>query len=71
MCGIAGIFTSSGSLALPLAINDMTASLRHRGPDAGDTWCDADAGVALLDLGPVKLTLRYPAISSNVLWPWT
>src|SRR6476620_2164961 len=49
MCGITGIFQDQrasrpGDLA---AIGQLTASLRHRGPDAEGFWFDRDAGVAL------------------------
>jgi asparagine synthase (glutamine-hydrolysing) len=50
MCGVAGLWDrragrSPGQLAA--AASAMAEVLRHRGPDAGDVWCDADAGVAL------------------------
>lgn len=49
MCGIAGIFlaphaTDPRRLA---AIESMTATLHHRGPDGGGIWMDAAAGIAL------------------------
>jgi asparagine synthase (glutamine-hydrolysing) len=50
MCGIAGIVdwdraTSAGALAdIGQAMNK---TLHHRGPDAGDVWIDAEAGIAL------------------------
>ncbi len=49
MCGIAGIVLSrrTSDVRRLCAVDAMTASLRHRGPDGGDTWVDADAGVAL------------------------
>ena len=62
MCGIAGLWSSGASAELAelrasgLA---MTASLHHRGPDAGAVWVDAEAGLVLghrrlsiLDLSP-------------------
>ena len=45
MCGIAGIL-SSGEPATQL-LEAMGAALRHRGPDEGGVWRDADAGVGL------------------------
>ena len=40
-------------------IRAMTEAITHRGPDAGDVWVDAEAGIALghrrlsiLDLSP-------------------
>ena len=49
MCGIAGFWRPSGGnevadRALGLA---MAEAVRHRGPDAGDVWADAAAGVTL------------------------
>lgn len=44
MCGITGIFTRTGLLE-PIAA--MTATLAHRGPDAGAVWIDKEAGIAL------------------------
>ncbi len=61
MCGIAGIFDPRRSVdSLRRTTTAMTAALLHRGPDAGDTWVDGDAGIALghrrlsiLDLSPL------------------
>lgn len=60
MCGIAGIYAPLGSPALePAALAAMGEAIRHRGPDAGDIWRDAEAGIGLvhrrlsiLDLSP-------------------
>jgi asparagine synthase (glutamine-hydrolysing) len=50
MCGIAGIFLAP-HVADPrrrlAAIDAMTATLHHRGPDGGGIWLDAAAGIAL------------------------
>lgn len=49
MCGIAGIFQASNT-SRPAdlgSIREMTARLRHRGPDAEGFWRDRDAGIAL------------------------
>lgn len=50
MCGIAGFlafkpFGEAGSARA--AIKAMTQELRHRGPDAGGEWTDAEPGIAL------------------------
>jgi asparagine synthase (glutamine-hydrolysing) len=50
MCGLAGFL--AGSRALPhdelqATVAKMAVTLRHRGPDAGGTWVDPSAGVAL------------------------
>jgi asparagine synthase (glutamine-hydrolysing) len=49
MCGIAGFWNPTGlhSDDAGRALAGMTAVLRHRGPDDGGTWLDAQAGVAL------------------------
>lgn len=49
MCGITGILQDprASRPGDPAAIGQMTARLRHRGPDADGTWCDRDVGVAL------------------------
>jgi asparagine synthase (glutamine-hydrolysing) len=62
MCGIAGILLSPrvnapGRLR---SIGSMNQTLRHRGPDDGDTWLDVEAGLAfghrrlaVVDLSPL------------------
>jgi asparagine synthase (glutamine-hydrolysing) len=50
MCGIAGFLESSrrkGRDVLRALALDMAGTLVHRGPDDGDAWTDADAGLAL------------------------
>lgn len=58
MCGIAGVLGPCRAPFGPL-LTDMADSLRHRGPDAGGVWSDAEAGIGLahrrlsiLDLSP-------------------
>jgi asparagine synthase (glutamine-hydrolysing) len=58
MCGITGVL-GSGIAELRSHLGSMADSLRHRGPDAGDIWMDANAGIGLahrrlsiLDLSP-------------------
>ena len=48
MCGIAGILLAPDSASTrPLrAISQMTAALRHRGPDGEGFWSDGEAGIA-------------------------
>ncbi|CDX13391.1 Asparagine synthetase [Mesorhizobium plurifarium] len=48
MCGIAGILISPAQMDPKSleAIELMTASLRHRGPDGQGLWVDRDAGIA-------------------------
>jgi asparagine synthase (glutamine-hydrolysing) len=50
MCGLTGFVEPA--MAAPAAelharVGRMAATLRHRGPDAGGAWADAEAGVAL------------------------
>lgn len=45
MCGIAGFLQRRPDA--PAVISAMADTLYHRGPDAGGTWCDEQAGVAL------------------------
>ncbi len=50
MCGIAGLFAPDGQLnadTLGAYTTHATAALLHRGPDGGDTWIDAEAGIGL------------------------
>lgn len=62
MCGIAGYWALDRAVsaeALVSACTAMTDSLHHRGPDMGDHWRDAEAGIvlgfrrlAIIDLSP-------------------
>ncbi|MGH7225369.1 MAG: asparagine synthase (glutamine-hydrolyzing), partial [Gemmataceae bacterium] len=50
MCGIAGFWDRgcrASEEALCSTARNMADALRHRGPDAGDVWSDAAAGIAL------------------------
>jgi asparagine synthase (glutamine-hydrolysing) len=50
MCGLAGLLeapSASGQAVLAQLCASMTGTLRHRGPDDGGIWTDADAGIAL------------------------
>jgi asparagine synthase (glutamine-hydrolysing) len=50
MCGIAGLWDTSGRTAgdeLAAVAGRMAATLHHRGPDDEGVWSDLDAGVAL------------------------
>lgn len=60
MCGIAGFWRRGWSAEeIERVVVGMTATLRHRGPDGGGSWCDEAVGVALghrrlsiIDLSP-------------------
>ena len=71
MCGIAGFLQPPSRAAdvLTDAVRRMGDAIQHRGPDAGDTWVDASAGVALaqrrlsiIDLSPAG---AQPMVSSG------
>ncbi len=58
MCGIAGLLNQPRT-ELASTVERMVASIRYRGPDDSDVWCDPSAGVSLgharlsvLDLSP-------------------
>jgi asparagine synthase (glutamine-hydrolysing) len=71
MCGITGFMDGAGSCTrdtLRSIAEDMTATLRHRGPDDGGVWIDLAAGLALghrrlsiIDLSPAG---AQPMLSS-------
>ena len=61
MCGIAGVLRPGRDAGwLEATAGRMADTLRHRGPDAGGVWADAESGIALghrrlsiLDLSPL------------------
>jgi asparagine synthase (glutamine-hydrolysing) len=75
MCGLAGLLDLSGrtgSEDLETTLQEMTRTLRHRGPDDSGSWTDASSGIglglqrlAVIDLSPaghqpmVSATGRY------------
>ncbi|HYL32826.1 MAG TPA: asparagine synthase (glutamine-hydrolyzing) [Stellaceae bacterium] len=71
MCGVAGLFdyrARRAPEALTAQGRAMADALLHRGPDAGDVWVDAAAGIALghrrlsiIDLSPAG---AQPMVSS-------
>lgn len=71
MCGVAGLFDSRARRkleALTAQGRAMADALLHRGPDGGDVWADAAAGIALghrrlsiIDLSPAG---AQPMVSS-------
>lgn len=67
MCGITGFLQHTENLRA--IISNMTDTLRHRGPDEGDIWCETETGVALghrrlsiLDLTPAG---SQPMVSAS------
>lgn len=71
MCGITGFFDNNLQSATEMNVTtrQMAGTLKHRGPDAGDVWIDADNGIALghrrlaiVDLSP---TGEQPMISES------
>lgn len=69
MCGITGILLSKPKAVTLDSVNRMTQALIRRGPDAGATFVDEDAGVALghRRLAIVELSERgaQPMYSAN------
>jgi len=71
MCGVAGLFDYRARRAPEALVAQgraMADALLHRGPDAGDVWADAEAGIALghrrlsiIDLSPAG---AQPMVSS-------
>ena len=50
MCGFAGFLggmATSGAAGEEVILARMGASLAHRGPDDGGTWCDVERRVGL------------------------
>ena len=70
MCGIVGFINLKQSIRDRMsALNDMTQSIVHRGPDDGGQWYDHESGIALghrrlsiLDLSPAG---HQPMLSSG------
>src|ERR1700687_1552454 len=57
MCGIAGLIDWRGATfaeTLRSIGEAMIETVRHRGPDAGEVWVEAEGGVAL---GPRRLAI--------------
>jgi asparagine synthase (glutamine-hydrolysing) len=59
MCGLTGFLGAAAAADFDAVVTGMCDRLKHRGPDAGGTWVDQDAGIALghrrlsiLDLSP-------------------
>jgi asparagine synthase (glutamine-hydrolysing) len=57
MCGLAGIFNSSGEAAPAAALRRMTDAIAHRGPDGEGCFADGPIGLghrrlAIIDLSP-------------------
>jgi asparagine synthase (glutamine-hydrolysing) len=71
MCGLTGFFDIAASLPADEArarIAAMTETIRHRGPDDGDVWVDAAAGIALghrrLSIVDLSAAGHQPMVSS-------
>lgn len=75
MCGIVGAWALGGlDVTSGQAVQAMTDSLRHRGPDAGAVWRDDAAGVALghrrlavVDLSPAGAQPMVSASGRHVI----
>jgi asparagine synthase (glutamine-hydrolysing) len=77
MCGVSGLLTLGGASTpeeLAAIASRMAETLRHRGPDGGDVWGDAAAGIALghrrlaiIDLSPQGLQPMHSACGRYVI----
>jgi asparagine synthase (glutamine-hydrolysing) len=77
MCGVSGLLAPSGTStaeALGAIAARMTGTLLHRGPDAGDVWVDAPAGIAIghrrlaiIDLSPQGLQPMHSSCGRYVI----
>lgn len=73
MCGIAGFLAPQALSGTALGVaRAMADRMRHRGPDGGDEWVDAQAGIALahrrlaiVDLSPAG---SQPMASADGRW---
>jgi len=72
MCGIAGLFAPDGHLnadTLGANTTGATSALLHRGPDGGDIWIDAEAGIGLghrrLSIIDLSEAASQPMVSSS------
>lgn len=72
MCGLTGVLATR--LPATEALGRMTEALRHRGPDDGDVWTDAEDGIALghrrlaiLELSPAGHQPMHSACGRYVL----
>lgn len=67
MCGIAGIIHLDGAPVSPVALQRMTDSIAHRGPDGEGHWIEGGVGIghrrlAIIDLTPAG---HQPMISPD------
>jgi asparagine synthase (glutamine-hydrolysing) len=76
MCGVTGFFAATTQMGDSIfdAVQAMTATITHRGPDASGAWCEPDAGIAIghrrlsiLDLSPAGAQPMHSACSRYVL----
>lgn len=67
MCGIAGLVNLKGNPVSPVALQAMTDSIAHRGPDGEGHWIHENVGIghrrlAIIDLSPAG---HQPMVSKN------
>ena len=77
MCGIAGLIdwrAATPADVLRSVAETMTGTLRHRGPDAGNVWVEAESGAALghrrlaiIDLSPAAAQPMHSADGRYVI----
>ena len=56
MCGICGVLHFDGQSADPEVLGRMTEAIRHRGPDAGNTYLDGPVGLGHRRLSIIDLS---------------
>lgn len=56
MCGIAGIWNTSGGRVSSHSLQDMAQSFRHRGPDGEGVWTQGDVGFVHRRLSIIDLS---------------
>ena len=69
MCGIVGIFSSREEYLNEKVLDDLSAKLTHRGPDANGIWIDLNNGIGMahrrLSIIDVSESGSQPMISSD------
>lgn len=70
MCGICGIFDTSGSPVRRETLDAMTDSLRHRGPEARGTWLERGIGLGHARLSIIDLATGDQPMSNEDASLW-
>lgn len=65
MCGIIGQINTNKLLVDPKVIENMTRTIKHRGPDDNGIWCKANVGLGHVRLSIIDLSPRGHQPMSN------